>query len=124
MVKSIAGINEAQWSAEQVAFMQDFCKQTEAIAGKKARLWQGKVEVELSYYNENYLSGDNIQALETASGHGMEAIEWIQGLIDKYRVSMYVDAVPELISTKRWKQILEEKGFARMGGTGMRYTAR
>ena len=44
---SIAEINDVQWPAEQVAFMEDFYRQTDAIPGSKRRLWNGVVDLEL-----------------------------------------------------------------------------
>lgn len=116
-------VNDGEWPEAQVALMAEFYEATQEIEGSARRVYKGKVEIDLDYA----VLGVDLGALETyetRQRHGVETLDFIKSLADKYNVSVFLDAEPlegSPVSKPRLKKWYEENGFVRNGGSGMRY---
>ena len=72
MTLSLGEINEAQYSAAQVGFLEAFTRGTQKIEGTRTRLWKGSVELNLFCCDTGIYLAD-ITSLKKYEGHGTKA---------------------------------------------------
>ncbi len=119
---SLQDLNDSQWPAEQIVFLEDFVAGTSPVEDSDVRAWQGDVDIA---FNTSKLGVvlEHIQAHNPGNNRAEKAQEWLIKLADKHRVSIFADAVPmtDFISARDLKSWYLKMGYQRNGGDSVRY---